>query len=178
MNKTTRNILLTVIFCLCIVFVIVLLYNAQHNMNHTERTAETKYDDILDTSFGISSNENIIECTVAELITSPEKYDGLKVRVKGVAEFEMESYVIFDSMEIYQTQKNEYLSPQRFNGVWIDINAEQMTEWNTDYTKLVEFSGNYTIIEGVFNKNKKGHLSRFPCTVEDVTYLHISSLLQ
>ena len=103
-----------------------------------------------------SSNQYAKNVTLVQLIATPQKYDGQLVRVIGVGNLEFEENCISLSREdlIY--------------GVGNSIRIE-FGERAISYDEAKEFNGEYVIVEGVFDKDDRGHTDRFCGSIKNIS---------
>ena len=99
-----------------------------------------------------------IDLSLIQLLANPEKYEGRRVRLVGVAHFEFEEAVL------YLHREDEAVMNSR-NAIWIGGKAGY-TE--ADYKNL---SGAFVYVEGIFTGKAHGHLGAFPGELKDVRRL-------
>ena len=93
--------------------------------------------------FCYSYTDEVQIVSIIDLISNPEKYDGKKIQVIGVARFEFECNALYLSKEsfIYYLSKNALI-----------------LEGSPDFKPIKdidEYHGKYVLIEGYFYKNQK-----------------------
>lgn len=111
-------------------------------------------------------NENqhavIEDVSLMQLIVTPEKYDGKTVRVFGVSFIEFESNGIWFSKE-----QLEYGGMK--NALWLEPDYDAIGK---NRAELAKYNGQYVLVEGVFNKNKLGHLGMYSGSLEKIFRFH------
>ena len=95
--------------------------------------------------------------SIIQLIATPEKYDGMLVRVTGVGNLEFEGNAIY--------LNKEDLAYRTHNAVWLDFQSNT----TVSYEEAKDFNGKYVIVEGVFDKNNTGHMGDFHGAITDIT---------
>ena len=100
------------------------------------------------------------EVSMIDLIANPEKYDGKKVQVKGVAEIMFEDTTLYFSEESHFYLTRDWLwlnisnDPDEEDLWWI-INGEKI-HWEDAIDK---YSGKYIEVYGTFDMNDHGHMA-------------------
>lgn len=89
--------------------------------------------------------------SIIQLITNPAQFHGKKVIVSGFLNIEFEGTAIY-------LHRDDYAYAQYSNGLWCTMNE-------TLYRK---FNRRYVIMEGVFNKDMKGHLGLWSGSIEKI----------
>ncbi len=102
------------------------------------------------------ANPDAISVSMLQLITTPEKYDGKLVRVIGVGTIEFEGNCISLSKEDW-----EYMAG---NCIWLEF-----SELATPYEEAVKYNGEYVIVEGIFDKDNRGHMGLFHGSIKQVS---------
>lgn len=101
--------------------------------------------------------QGFFDVSIIELISNPSDYDGKPIRVIGVGNLEFEGDAIYLSKDDWKYNIFQ-------NGLWIDLGAISIS-----YEEAVSFNGKFVIIEGVFDKDDKGHLSAWPGTIKEIS---------
>ena len=105
-----------------------------------------------------TANRNRVEdVTIIQLLATPEKYDGKRIRVVGVGNLEFEGNALYLS--------KDDLFYRVYNAVWLDFDNNT----SLSYEEAIQFNGNYVCVEGTFQKDKNGHGSLFHGTITDIT---------
>ncbi|MCL5772915.1 MAG: hypothetical protein M1536_00850 [Firmicutes bacterium] len=91
------------------------------------------------------SREKLHWVSLINLIATPEKFHGTKVRVKGFAVIRFETTAIYLS-------SNDFHHGITKNSVWLKIDKYKIG-W--DYKK---YNKKYVLVEGIFDKNYDGHM--------------------
>ncbi|MDQ1925101.1 hypothetical protein [Massilia pseudoviolaceinigra] len=97
---------------------------------------------------------SVVEVSIAQLIASPERFDGKLVSVVGFFQNEMEESAIY-------LNRDEMVQAIRKNGIWIELNSSQMqsiTKLHNDYAK----------IEGLFSATERGHFGLWSGSIKDI----------
>ncbi|MBI1921699.1 MAG: hypothetical protein HYS23_11550 [Geobacter sp.] len=92
--------------------------------------------------------DKIEDVSLINLIATPERYHGRRVRVIGVANFE------FEGNALYLSKADVNLVTK--NAVW--LSPDTATLKVTEPTLAHDFNGQYVLVEGLFNMNNHGHL--------------------
>ena len=109
-------------------------------------------------AFG-KTDHGIESVSLMQLIVNPDKYQDKHVRVIGVSRIEFEGNAIFFTKEHYENRVSE-------NSLWIEPDYKVL---ESTPQQLKEFNGKYVLVEGVFNKNNKGHFAMNSGALEDIT---------
>lgn len=99
----------------------------------------------------------ILFISLIHLIQHPDFYDQKHVRVIGFASFGFESTAIYVSKEDYDHAITK-------NAIWLDV---QLTDF------LMKYHQKYVLVEGVFDKNRLGHLKMYSGTLTYVNRLEL-----
>lgn len=99
-----------------------------------------------------------IDVSLINLISTPDKYHQKKVRVIGVSNIKFEGNAIYLNKEHlnYGVTKN---------ALWISPNYQAIGKTETELSK---YNGQYVLIEGVFNKDNKGHMGMFSGSIDNI----------
>lgn len=106
-----------------------------------------------------SISQEVIEVSIINLIATPEKYDGMLVRVIGVVNFGFEDNGLFFSHEDYKKSITK-------NAIRIEMSSSPL---NTEYHMFSKFNGKYVIIEGIFSSQRKGNLDSYSGTIKKMS---------
>ena len=98
--------------------------------------------------------QEILDVSVIQLITSPEKYDGKIVHVTGFIKIEFEGTAIYLHEEDYK--KHIYK-----NSIWLSMPNEL-------YSLKNEISEKYGSVIGTFKAEPKGHFGMFSGTITNI----------
>ncbi len=93
--------------------------------------------------------------SMIELIGNADKYDGKLVNVTGVG------YIEFENQALYLTKADAKYSTG--NSLWLEFDEGAITE------EMLESNRKYVIVEGVFDKDNRGHMSAHSGTIEHVS---------
>jgi hypothetical protein len=100
-----------------------------------------------------------VSATMVQLLTSPEKYDGKRIRVIGILNLE------FEGTALYLRPNDATTIPTNYkNGFWIRIPVGTYKAKKPLHRKPV-------ILEGTFDVSQKGHLSGWPAGITDISHL-------
>lgn len=100
--------------------------------------------------------------SLIELIANPEKYHGKIIRVKGFLRLEFEGNGIYLSKEDWKHGVTK-------NAFWVGFDHDYLKE-----LKPRKISGNWVFLEGVFDKNDKGHGGLFSGKIRSITKVRIA----
>jgi len=114
-------------------------------------------DYVLYGGFGALESDYAVDVSMTELIATPERYHGVKVRLTAVGNLDFEGNYISASKEAWENHTNDQ--------IWIEL-GEQLAPHGE---RLRRYNGEYVIIEGVFNMYDKGHFDMFQGALHDVT---------
>ena len=106
-------------------------------------------------------NQNSNRTSIIQLISTPEKFDGKIVRVIGAVNFEFEGNQLCLHKEDLENSISE-------NCLWLEVENNSL---QTNYLGLTGYNGTYIILEGIFRKNKKGHMNLFSGSIESINRL-------
>ncbi len=95
---------------------------------------------------GDSHQDELIRCSIINLLASPESYDGKRIQVIGYARIRFEGNALFLSEEAAEHEVVE-------NSVWLDFSG-----WSGDRKALAERGNRYAIVVGTFSQSETGHL--------------------
>jgi len=96
----------------------------------------------------VHSAENV---SIIQLISNPEKYHNKKIIITGYLSLEFEGTAVY-------LHKDDFTHLITKNGLW----------FNGSMTKYKKYEKKYVSIEGVFNKNHKGHMNLWQGTIEKI----------
>ncbi len=111
---------------------------------------------VLYGGFGSLASNYAVDVSMTELIATPERYHGVKVRLTAVGNLEFEGNCISASKEAWENYTGDR--------IWIEL-GEEIAPY---YERLQRYNGEYVIIEGVFDMYDKGHFDMFGGTLRDV----------
>lgn len=112
---------------------------------------------VLYGGFGSLAGDYAVSVSMAELIATPERYHGVRVRVIAVGNLEFEGDCLSISKEAWENHTNDQ--------IWIEL-GEELSPY---YERLQRYNGEYVIVEGVFNMYDKGTFGMFQGTLHDVS---------
>ena len=101
-------------------------------------------------------NQFAKDVTMIELLANPNKYDGELIRVSGVGQLQFEGDCLFLSKEDYKYYTD--------NRIWL-----QLSDHATPYQEAKTYNGKYVLVEGIFDKDDRGHLDLFMGSIKNVT---------
>jgi len=109
-------------------------------------------------------NAQIPSTSIIELIANPKSFDGQKVRIQGVVNFEFESNAIYLSKEHWQHSVTSC-------GIWIDVTPKmaEQKKWA---------NGKYFVIEGTFHADEKGHMGLWRGSISEITMLLLHEIIK
>ena len=111
---------------------------------------------VLYGGFGSLASNYAVSVSMTELIATPERYHGVKVRLTAVGNLEFEGNYITTDKEAWENYTNDR--------IWIEL-GEELEPY---YERLQRYNGEYVIIEGVFDMYDKGHFAMFQGALHDV----------
>ena len=89
------------------------------------------------------------------LIAAPEKYHDKGVHVIGYLNLEFEGNAIFlDELDFENSNTK--------NAIWLSFSRK------ADMKEIMKLNGKYVMIQGVFNKDYKGHMSLFAGSIDEI----------
>jgi hypothetical protein len=91
------------------------------------------------------------QVSMIRLIANPAQYHGKKVIISGFLNIEFEGTAIY-------LHRDDYAFSQYRNGLWCTMNE----------TLYGKYNRRYVIMEGVFNKDMKGHLGLWSGSIEKI----------
>ncbi len=101
------------------------------------------------------SDEAILDCSLINLIATPERYHEKKVRVMGYVVIEFERHALFLS----ETDSDRSLTR---NGVWLQFGDRASVEAHK------EMNRGYVIVVGIFDMNMRGHGSMYSGSIQQI----------
>ena len=98
--------------------------------------------------------QDAVDVSLIQLIATPEKYHGKRVRLEGFLRLEFEGNAIYLHREDYEHRIAK-------NGLWVDATKEM-------YKDRKKMDLHYVLIEGVFNAKSHGHMGLFSGEIEKI----------
>ena len=95
------------------------------------------------------------DVSIIQLIATPEKYEGVLIRVIGYLRLE------FEGNDIYLSQE-DFINGILKNALGVDVNKNMMKYFGKNYL-------GYCLIEGVFDSTSKGHMNACSGTIKNIT---------
>jgi hypothetical protein len=92
-----------------------------------------------------------------QLIATPEAFDGMYVRVCGFVRIEHEGTAVYLHREDWEHALTK-------NGLWLVAN-----DATPEGSKEAQVQNRYALIEGRFSATRKGHLSLWSGSIENIT---------
>lgn len=121
------------------------------------RQMRERMEYVLYGGFGSLASNYAVSVSMTELIATPERYHGVRVRLTAVGNLDFEGNYISASKEAWENHTNDQ--------IWIEL-GEQLAPHGE---RLRRYNGEYVIIEGVFDMYDKGHFDMFGGALHDVT---------
>ena len=121
------------------------------------RQMRERMEYVLFGGFGSLSGNYAVDVSMIDLIATPERYHGVKVRLIAVGNLDFEGNYISASKEAWENYTNDR--------IWIEL-GEQLAPHGE---RLRRYNGEYVIIEGVFDMYDKGHFAMFQGALHNVT---------
>ena len=123
-----------------------------------QNTSNINHSATIDTN---TIDTSQIECTsLINLIATPKRFNGRKVRVTGYLHLEFEDCVLCLNKEDYTHSINK-------NAVWADIKTK------VNLRKLHKFSDHYVVMEGIFNSTMKGNEALNSGAIQNISRLDV-----
>ncbi len=122
-------------------------------VSHTQLTEKTK--NASESSAVNSTGEGIIDVSVIQLISNPEKFDGKYVRLIGFVRLEFEGNAIY-------LHEDDYKYGLTRNGLWLSL-----TEGCCGKDVRI-FDQKYVLVEGTFSAKNQGHMGLFSGAIEKI----------
>ena len=98
---------------------------------------------------------DVLRVSLAQLIASPQDYDGKVVRVTGFVNLEFEGDAIYAHRDDLKHRTYQ-------NGLWIDVNDDIQK-------KKADFDQKYVVVEGTFNAEWKGHMGLWSGSIQKIS---------
>ena len=155
LERQRRSLLITVI-ALIVALLLSLGGIGIHARQYVRQMREIM-EYVLYGGFGALESDYAVGVSMAELIATPERYHGVKVRLVAVGNLDFEGNCISASKEAWENYTNDR--------IWIEL-SEQLAP---HAERLRRYNGEYVIIEGVFNMYDKGHFDMFQGALHNVT---------
>ena len=155
LERQRRSLLITVI-ALIVALLLSLGGIGIHTRQYVRQMREIM-EYVLYGGFGALESDYAVDVSMAELIATPERYHGVKVRLVAVGNLDFEGNCISASKEAWENHTNDQ--------IWIELGEELALHAE----RLRRYNGEYVIIEGVFNMYDKGHFSMFQGALHHVT---------
>ena len=150
--KKTRKLLTTfVVIGVVIMSLLCVLLGVQYVQYYEKILIEFGYQDGTD-----PANQYATEVSMVQLLSTPEKYDGNLVRVIGVGNLEFEGNYLSLSKEDHKYGAG--------NSVWIELGEKAIS-----YDEAKEYNGKYVIVEGLFDKDDRGHFDMFCGSIKNIS---------
>ena len=118
---------------------------------------------VLYGGFGSLASNYAVSVSMTELIATPERYHGVKVRLTAVGNLEFEGNYISTDKEAWENHTTDQ--------IWVEL-GEELEPY---YERLQRYNGEYVIIEGVFDMYDKGLFEMFQGALHDVDRYEFSS---
>jgi hypothetical protein len=105
--------------------------------------------------------EEPLDVSILQLIATPKTFDGKTVRVVGFLHLE------FEGNELY-LHKVDYDNSIYFNGIWVDLNRDEMKA-------KMSLDLKYVLVTGIFDATKRGHNGLSSGTISKIQNIEIWS---
>jgi hypothetical protein len=103
-------------------------------------------------------SDRLVEVSLIQLISSPERYHGQAVRLSGFL------HVEFEGTGIYLSREDANYLINR-NGLWVSFDSG---DWSAVGMTPRQFNRKYVLIEGFFDKDNHGHMGAWSGAVRSV----------
>ena len=91
--------------------------------------------------------------SMIQLLATPERYEGRRVLVHGVAHFEFEESGLYLHREDAECMNSS-------NGLWLAVSGQET------------LSDVFVVVDGVFTAKRHGHLGAWPGELTNITLIH------
>jgi hypothetical protein len=98
------------------------------------------------------ADDEPLSVSIIQLIATPERYEGKRVSVEGIAHFEFEESALYLHREDADCMNSS-------NGVWLDAPARP------------DLNDTFVVVVGRFTACSHGHLGAWPGEIQDVRHL-------
>ncbi len=124
-------------------------------------TGQSRKDTVDETEMAAinSLKEEYLDVSLIKLITTPEKYHGKRIQVKGYLKIQFEGNAIY----LHKEDRVNFLTKNAF---WVEF-SDKLTE----KVNPQDYSEQYVIIIGTFNMKSLGHMGLFSGTFENIIRL-------
>lgn len=127
------------------------------------RQMRERMEYVLYGGFGSLASNYAVYVSMTDLIATPERYHGVKVRLIAVGNLEFEGDCVSLSKEAWENHTKDQ--------IWIEL-GEELQPY---YERLQRYNGEYVIIEGVFDMYDKGQFEMYQGALHDVDRYEFSS---
>ena len=93
--------------------------------------------------------------SILQLISEPERFGGTKVQVVGFVSLEFEGTAVY-------LHREDFAESLTANGIWLDLSDDRERSRRKE---------GYSIVEGIFNPDHKGHMALFSGSIEHIERL-------
>ena len=108
----------------------------------------------------VSHAADSIDVSVIQLIATPERFDGKRVRVIGFLNLEFEGNALY-------VHREDYDQAIAKNALWIDTTPQKTGSVSAFASK--NLSNQYVIVEGVFDAKNTGHKGSFSGAIKEIS---------
>ncbi|MEA3189262.1 MAG: hypothetical protein QOD99_3092 [Chthoniobacter sp.] len=112
------------------------------------------------------ADEEFADASLIQLLATPEKFNGKRVRVSGYLRVEFEGNALYLSKDAADNIISEH-------ALWTDYaehpSLEPATRPKGKQPKLADFDARFVLIEGTFDATRRGHMGEFSGTIRDIT---------
>ena len=116
-------------------------------------------DAIVYKSLNQIAEKDINYVSAYNIVGNPKEYDGKKVRVVGLLEYDINNAALYVSTESQQLGITK-------NAIWCKITP---TTLKTSYDGIKKLNGKFVMIEGVLNAENSGHTDKYSAAIEGIT---------
>jgi hypothetical protein len=102
-----------------------------------------------------------ITVSLIRLLTRPEDYHNKFVRVEGYMHKKFENSAIYISKETADYLINDC-------ALWVSYGDKELALEPDTEKGVLYFDGKYVLIEGIFDREKKGHLGAYPGEIREI----------
>ncbi len=103
---------------------------------------------------GSVAQEEMKFVSLIQLIATPERYDGQRVRVIGLVSYRFESQALYPS-------KEDYRLVNQASAIWLAVDPDDRLRDE----RARRLHGKYAEVVGVFDASHRGHMSLYSGTI-------------
>lgn len=108
------------------------------------------------------SENKVVDVSVSNLVKTPEKFNGKKVRVEGYGNISNETSVLYDYLDNFKEESK----------ISVELNFDY-NKLKIPYADLLKMNDKFVVIEGIFNYDNKDNLDVFSGSIEKLSYFEL-----